>query len=198
MFNVRQAVISDLPYLYEICLKTANKGGDATHLFADAYLVGQFFAAPYLFFELETCFVAEKKGQPIGYIVGTSDTLAYNQWLNKNWLPDLRKKYPVCPSQQDLELFLYDTIHREATSPSLVKDFPSHLHIDLLPVAQGQGLGAKLMSTFLDALRKKQSKGVFLGVDDRNERALLFYQKIGYTVIVQEPGVVYMGMKLND
>lgn len=196
MFNVRSANYSDLPYLYDICLKTADKGGDASHLLSDAYLVGQFFVAPYLFFELDTCFIAEKNGVPIGYIVGTTDSLAYNQWLNEKWLPDLRKKYPKNPSNGDLELFLFDTVHKDATSPSLIKDYPSHLHIDLLPIAQGQGLGAKLMTTFLDKLKLKMSPGVFLGVDDRNERALLFYKKYGYEVVVQEPGVVYLGMKL--
>jgi len=39
---------SDLPYLYNICLKTSDKGGDASSLFTDAFLtqVSEFFLAP--------------------------------------------------------------------------------------------------------------------------------------------------------
>ena len=198
MFEVRAANFSDLPYLYDICLKTADQGGDASSMFTDPHLVGQFFVAPYLFFELDTCFVAEKDGRPIGYIVGTSDSLSFNAWLNKHWLPEVRKKYPKCPNKTDLELFLYDIVHKDATSPTLADNYPSHLHIDLLPAGQGQKLGTKLMTTFLDALKQKKSSGVFLGVDDRNERALVFYEKYGYNIIQQEPGVIYLGLNLTQ
>ncbi|MDX1475111.1 MAG: GNAT family N-acetyltransferase [Reinekea sp.] len=196
MFNIRSANISDLPYLYEICLKTGNRGGDASDFFNDPYLIGQYFVAPYLFFELDLCFVAELDGIPIGYIVGTSDTAKYNEWLSSQWLPHLRLKYPRRPTKTDLDSFLLDVVHNEPDLPSHCGEFPAHLHIDLLPIAQGQGLGQQLMTRFLNSLREKATKGVYLGVDDLNKKAVKFYQKYGYQLISQQPGVIYLGLAL--
>ena len=54
---IRNVEFSDIPYLYEICLKTGASGKDAAGLFYDPYLLGQYYAAPYAFFEKELCFV---------------------------------------------------------------------------------------------------------------------------------------------
>jgi hypothetical protein len=35
---IRKAVLSDIPYLYDICLKTGDKGNDASALFYDPYI----------------------------------------------------------------------------------------------------------------------------------------------------------------
>jgi hypothetical protein len=56
---IRRAALSDLPYLYEICLKTGDAGKDASALFNDPYLMGQYYATPYLLFPAGICFVVE-------------------------------------------------------------------------------------------------------------------------------------------
>ena len=38
---------------------------------------------------------------------------------------------------------------------TLQRDFPSHLHIDLMRRAQGQGIGGRMIKTILAALRAK-------------------------------------------
>jgi len=64
--NIRNAVLSDLPYLYEICLKTGADGGDASTDFTDPWLLGQYYAAPYPVYNARFCFVVEKKPSPLG------------------------------------------------------------------------------------------------------------------------------------
>ncbi|MDR2797203.1 MAG: hypothetical protein LBB80_02570 [Treponema sp.] len=56
---VRPACGSDLPYLYEICLKTGDAGNDASGLFYDPLLLGQYYGAPYFFYDPSLCFVAK-------------------------------------------------------------------------------------------------------------------------------------------
>ena len=56
-FKIRNYHPCDLVSLYRICLLTADSGGDASHLYSDPDLVGQFYAAPYAVYEPELCFV---------------------------------------------------------------------------------------------------------------------------------------------
>ena len=53
---------------------------------------------------------------------------------------------------------------RRALPTPVVARYPSHLHIDLLPRAQGQGHGRLLIESLLDLLRAEGSGGVHLGV----------------------------------
>ncbi len=63
---------------------------------------------------------------------------------------------------------------------ALFERFPAHMHIDLLPRAQGQGLGRRLVETLSEALRGRGVPGLYLGVDDRNEGAIAFYHRVGF------------------
>lgn len=195
--TIRPAQLSDLPYLYDICLKTGLNGEDASDALRDPFMVGHYFAAPYLFFEPDACFVVDLDGRPSGYIIGTSDTATYHQWLNRQWLPQLRSKYPLTSGISALESFLYDIIHEDALTAPFCDDYPAHLHIDLLPNCQGQGLGRQLINVFNEALQPKQSPGIHLGVSLANEGACAFYQKMNFHEIEREGNARFMGLKLR-
>lgn len=73
-------------------------------------------------------------------------------------------------------------IHKPLRTPDeLAARFPSHLHIDLLPRLQARGLGRRLISTFVAALRDQGSPGVHLHVTRANQRAVEFYRHVGFT-----------------
>ena len=59
-FNIRPYHPSDLPNIYRICLKTAKSGKDGTDLYKYPDLIGNYFAAPYVNFEPELCFIITK------------------------------------------------------------------------------------------------------------------------------------------
>lgn len=195
--SIRQAQLTDLPYLYDICLKTGLNGGDATEALRDPYMVGQYFAAPYLFFEPEACFVYDIDNKPAGYIIGTSDTRAFNDWFNAQWIPQLRQKYPYCAGQSALEHFLYDIIHQDVITSDFTDQYPSHLHIDLLPSCQGRGVGKQLIEKYIETMKAQQVSGVHLGVSLENERACRFYEKLGFHEIERTDGASFMGMDLR-
>ena len=58
-YSIRQASASDLPYIYDICRLTGKVGKDCTPLISDHHIVGQYFAAPYIHYEMDTCFVVD-------------------------------------------------------------------------------------------------------------------------------------------
>ena len=195
--NIRQAVPSDIPYAYQICLKTGDTGQDATGLLNDEFIIGQYFAAPYLHYEIDTCFVLEVDRIPSGYIIGASETNDFNDWMNTRWLPHIRKIYTRdMLAKSDLEKFLLDLIHKDCLMHDYLQDYPSHLHIDLLPIAQKQGFGKKMMHTLLTRMKEKGSKGLHLSVSENNTNAIGFYKKLGFSELKRESGEVIMAISL--
>ena len=191
---IRRAVLPDLPYLYEICLKTGDSGKDATHLYNDPYIVGQYFSAPYLLFPDGIVFVVEYECRPQGYIVSAPNTEAYRQWMEEVWLPPLRTRYPQ-PYEPELirserESWLLGLIHKkhlpiDTAAEPWFKDYPAHLHIDLLPRIQGKGLGRGLMNQLFAELKRQGVPGIQLGVSKLNTGAVAFYNKIGFSVLLE-------------
>jgi ribosomal protein S18 acetylase RimI-like enzyme len=187
--SIRSAVGPDIPYLYEICLKTGDAGKDASGLFYDSLLLGQYYAAPYFFHDPSLCFIAEYQGIPQGYILTAAETEAFNQWMEQVWLPPLCRRYPEpYPSERTkspFERHLVSLLHQPLTSPDRapLPSYPAHLHIDLLPSIQGQGAGNMLMRTLWNALTRRGCPGVHLGVSKSNPRAIAFYHKEGFSTL---------------
>ena len=196
--TIRKAVLSDIPYLYEICLKTGNSGKDATDIYFNPYLIGSFYAAPYLLFPDGICFIAESDYRPQGYIIAAPDTTTFNKWMEEQWLPPLRKRYPLpFPPEKissEKEKNLIETLHKRQFpadtagmyTDDWLNDYPAHLHIDLLPCLQGKGMGRKLMDTLFAELKQRGIPGIHLGVGSSNTGAIEFYKKLGFSVLQEQ------------
>ena len=173
----------DLDALYRICLATGDSGHDASTLYRDPQLVGHLYAAPYAVLEPELALVAEDDRGVGGYIVGALDTLAFEARLEADWWPDLRRRYadPAGdPAKWKLDEVRAWQIHHPRPPPARITDpYPSHLHINLLPRLQGQGLGKALLDRWLARLAAAGSRGVHLGVSPANHRAIRFYRAYG-------------------
>ena len=194
---IRPASLADLPYLYDICLRTGYSGENASKLFHDPFMIGQYFAAPYVHYEIDLCSVITDGTNPQGYILGASDTGRFCDWMNTYWLPLIRRQYPAdSPVKSKLELFVVELINRDCKSPNFSDRYPSHLHIDLLPTVQGQGLGRKLIDRFTEQLRAKGSPGLHLSVGVRNTKAIAFYKQVGFSTLKRESGAVVMVKQL--
>ncbi|HKL58416.1 MAG TPA: GNAT family N-acetyltransferase [Sphaerochaeta sp.] len=198
MEHIRQATEQDIPYLYEISLKTTLSGLDGTEYFHDPYCVGHYYAAPYFFFEPSLCFIAvDEYNRPSGYIVGTSDTAAFKSWMNSHWLPPLKKHYAnITTYKSENEEDIIRLINKgpgEGVWEHV--GYPAHLHINLLDNLQGKGLGKALMLTFMEGVQKTGVEGIHLGVDGRNTRAFGFYEKMGFTKLKQPAWGAVFGLK---
>ena len=176
---------ADLPALYRICLATGDGGRDASAHYRDPLLVGHVFAAPYAIFEPQSAFVLEDEEGVGGYIVGAADTAPFEDTLEAQWWPELRRLYPDALRREN-ETLSFDRLmmryirHTPRTPAHICKSYPSHLHINLLPRLQGRGSGKRLMDRWLAAMRAAESKGAHLGVGAANERAVAFYRAHGF------------------
>jgi ribosomal protein S18 acetylase RimI-like enzyme len=190
---------SVLDALYEICLRTGAAGQDATELVEDPKLFGELYAAPYGVLEPEHAFVLDDgDGTAVGYVLGALDSTAFEARCESEWWPALRVRHPERPGGSTLDDLLVHLIHhRSAPDPQLVTTYPSHLHIDLLPGAQRQGWGRRLLETLYDALRADGSTGVHWGVSTRNEPAIAFYRHLGSTELAGDAVVRTFGRRFS-
>lgn len=202
--RVRRYQPADLPDLYEICLRTGDGGADASGRYRDGHLLGHLYAAPYGVLEPERAFVLEDDAGVCGYVVGALDTRAFHRLARETWLPPLRRRYPrpggdpaSWTADERLIARFYDPESCfPLRLPEPLRSYPSHLHIDLLARAQGQGFGRRLLETFLTELRRHGSPGVHLGVGVRNERAIAFYRRIGFADAYRDHGGAALVMTL--
>jgi ribosomal protein S18 acetylase RimI-like enzyme len=197
--DIRSYEPRDEPRLYEICLRTGDAGGDATGMYADPLLPGHVYVGPYLSLAPEYAFVLDPgDGLAVGYVLGVLDTDAFTDACEQSWWPALRRRYPEPagdPATPDERLMAL--IHHPLRwSAEVTARYPSHLHIDLLPEAQGRGHGRALMERLFRALAEAGSPGVHLGVARANQRAIGFYRRLGFVELEGSPGGLTMGLPL--
>lgn len=187
--------------LYEICLRTAASGKDATDSFEDPRLPGDIFLAPYLRYAPDLAWVLARPDRPAsGYVLGVADTVSFERTLEREWWPALRARRGAEPVREGTaDAFARTWIDRPPTvRADVAAAYPAHLHIDLLPEAQGGGNGSRLIHTLLGALRARGVRGVHLGVGKANTGAVGFYRHLGFEELVDEPAALVLGMDLQD
>ena len=197
---IRPVEPADLDALYRVCLRTGDAGEDATDRFADPRLLGDVYVGPYLMMPSGVGFTGVENGLPSGYVLATVDTRRFEAECEAEWWPQLRERHPQPvvddPSTDDAEIIAL-IHHPESPPDEVVARFPAHLHIDLLPALQGRGVGREMMARLLDELQARAVPGVHLGVDARNQRAVGFYEHLGFSHLDDTDDVV-MGMRLEE
>lgn len=200
MSSIRPYRPSDRASLFEVCVRTADAGEDATGVFSDDELWGLLFAVPYVERHPDLAWVVETDDERvIGYIVATDDTDAFEAWFRDEWWPQFADRFPAVaePETREEKMLAYAYGRRPGAEPNAA-EYPAHLHIDLLPETQGQGLGRELMRTLFDELARRGVKGLHLGMDPANTGAAAFYERLGMTPLPSAPGGQSYGVTFGD
>jgi ribosomal protein S18 acetylase RimI-like enzyme len=197
--HIRKASPIDTDALFDICLRTADAGGDATALYSEPHLPGYIWVAPYAVLEPDFAFVlADAEEAPLGYVVGTPDSHGFANRLEREWWPHVRHKIaglvPRTPADEISLAHIASPLSED--DEWLLTEYPAHLHINLLPAAQSGGWGRRLIEAELQELRAHASPGVHLGVSPKNVRAQGFYRHVGFTDISRN-GQVLFSMRLR-
>ncbi|MBV8684365.1 MAG: GNAT family N-acetyltransferase [Caulobacteraceae bacterium] len=185
MLSIRPFRREDLRALYAVALQTGDAGQDASALHQDGDLVGHIYAAPYALLEPDLAIVAEDATGVAGYVVGALDSDAWHARLEREWWPDLRRRYPD-PSgtphkSWSADQFRAYVIHHPQPPPEQVKQaFPAHIHLNLLPRVQGQGVGALLLAAWFEAAGRRGVGAAHVGVNHTNARGLRFWASQGF------------------
>jgi ribosomal protein S18 acetylase RimI-like enzyme len=195
---VRKFQEEDRPGLYHICLATGDSGANAVHLYNQKDMLGEIYVGPYLSFQPDLSFTLIQDGVA-GYALAALDTTSFENTLSNEWWPLILEKYsnrsPENFNEREKNLFRYIQ-NPPLRSKEVIHQYPSHLHIDLLEKAQGRGIGKAMMLLLLETLREQGSKGVHLGMGAQNDRAFIFYTKLGFTLLDKNDDEWTMGLKL--
>lgn len=192
---VRLATPADADAIARICLLTGDGAQDATGVFCDDEAVSDVYATPYLHGPGGFALVWDEGTGPLGYVLGTSDTAAFQQWFTGEWWPRVgAHRRPRARKDSGLLLAAADPSRMLGTH---VAEYPAHLHIDLLPAAQGRGAGRALMEAAIALLAQRGVAGVHLGVDAANAGALAFYPRVGFDVLSEHDGGVTFGRRIQ-
>ncbi len=195
-FTIRVATAEDEAALSDICVRTADRGKDASDHYSDYQYPGLIWALPYLRFCRDTCLVLTRHGKVVGYAVGTPDTLQFEATLKNSWWPELRQRFGQRAALSPGDRYVLDYFHEPEVAPNdIATRFPAHLHINLLPDAQGKGMGRELLEALLCSLKRSGATGVHLGVNHLNEPVTEFYRKVGFAEIARLPSII-MAMDL--
>ncbi|CAE6383057.1 unnamed protein product [Rhizoctonia solani] len=193
-YTVRPVTTADRPILSRICLLTGDAGQSAEGQYHYPELLGLVYAEPYAVVEPWFGFVManEGTGVVVGYMIGTPDTRLFEKNIEKDWYEELRKKYtkdPYPEGSTPSDKHMINVIHNPDTAPEeVIAVSQPHIHIDLLPAAQGQGWGTKLIGKAVEYLKKQGKDSLFVGIDSRNARARSFYLAIGFESVKTADG----------
>ncbi len=204
--TIRPARPGDERGAYYVCLKTGDNGGDGEPFYRqDPDALGRIFVGPYLAYEPEPSLVLEDPEGICGYALGAFDSRTFYSRYETEWRPRLCARFPAPqgdPSRWTRTQQVYHWYHHpDYFCPEPYATYPAHLHIDLLPRAQGRGYGRRMLEQVMDTLRQRGAPGAHLGLSVLNPRAFGFYERLGFRELVRvgsgADGCIYMGKILQ-
>jgi ribosomal protein S18 acetylase RimI-like enzyme len=202
--TIRPARPSDQAGAYHVCLKTGDYGKDGEPFYReDPDALGRIFVGPYLEFEPDLSLILEDDQGVCGYAFAAQDSHAFYDRYEKEWRPKLVANFPM-PKSDPANWTRVQHVHSwyhnpDYFCPEPYAEYPSHLHIDLLPRNQGRGYGRRMMEMLMAKLRARGSPGAHLGVSANNFPAQAFYKKLDFHELARvgagNDAVIYMGRK---
>jgi GNAT superfamily N-acetyltransferase len=193
--RIRPFAPDDLEACYAVSLATGFEGGDASHLYRDRKLMGHIYLAPYALLEPTLALVVEDGEGVAGFAVGTADTMSWEERLERDWWPSLRGRYAdsadVPAEERTPDQRRAFMIHHPAATPSEVSArYPAHLHMNLLPRTQRQGVGSTLLDVWLETVGPR---AVHVGVNRANAGGARFWAALGFEALPVAGRTLWMG-----
>ncbi|MBO4359213.1 MAG: GNAT family N-acetyltransferase [Erysipelotrichaceae bacterium] len=130
----------------------------------------------YAFNAKDSCFVAldTENNEVLGYIIAEPDFQRYKNHILNEYMPEAKAL------REDFEDILKEEIRPYEKWNG---EYDAHMHMDVKPGHQHQGIGTMLIQRMFEHLKDIGSKGVMLQVSKRNENANRFYEKNGMEII---------------
>ena len=179
--HIRKFENKDIIAVREICHATADKSLRENK--RAVKLILRLFCNYYIEQEPENCFVVvDEQDDVIGYILCARN---YNEWKTRFSEQYLKIYHPLA------------RLIGKSTIRSFQKygtEYPAHLHINMRPGYEGQGIGTRLMDTLITHLLATNIHGLALGVSTNNKRGQKFYQKYGFHILEKKKWDVIMGI----
>ncbi|NHJ06322.1 MAG: N-acetyltransferase [Candidatus Heimdallarchaeota archaeon] len=197
--EIRKIEETDKDSLIDICYITGDYF--LKTIYPDPYLFSLFWCLYYVWYETNNSFVAvdSEKNKIIGYIFSTLNT----HYQEKNFKIVMQSK--IRDRIKELKLYSIKTwivtwflLNRPTTQKrkKILNKYPAHLHINILPEYQRQGIGWKLMRTLELHLKENNIIGYHLEVSANNNVGINFYKKYDLDLLMKTSRNLIFGRKL--
>ncbi len=162
-------------YKEDVRFVCCNSEGPCTWSERKQHLILTTYCDYFIEKEGNNCFVAvDENDRAIGYVLCAENYDNFKKVFRKEYLPRFKKYEIDCRMVAILSTFIQS---------KLKKEYPAHMHIDILPEYQRMGLGHKLMDALCENLKEKKVKGVCLTMFSGNKKGGNFYRKYGFTLL---------------
>jgi ribosomal protein S18 acetylase RimI-like enzyme len=200
--KVRKYVKTDLEDIIDICYHTGFMGEDLTGKgkFNDKKLFGYLFCFYYPCYEKDNCYVAvDSEEKIIGYIIGTTNSKKQLQRFILKMSARILYRllfYTLWWHTESFRTVMHflRSLFREHDPINLFSEYPAHLHINILPGHQGEGVGRRLLSQFENHMKDLKVPGIHLKTSNYNNKAITFYLKAGYNKYYENANSVWPGV----
>ncbi|XP_031838297.1 O-GlcNAcase isoform X2 [Nomia melanderi] len=177
IYTIRPYLTSDEEAVYAVCNKIY--GSTMSSAVADRLISG------FLTLSSELCMVVEDESGVVGYALAALNVKTHNQKLAVSLIPELRLKYPLDDSINDMPQNVQDAIRHfhsfvPDVSEQLCRQHPSKLLCAVLPCLTDQSVPKRLITCILAALRANGSFGVHTTIPSTDKEAHEFYSKLGF------------------
>jgi ribosomal protein S18 acetylase RimI-like enzyme len=181
--EIRKFVKADKKAIQDIAYLTGYMGESAEQFWPHKQSFAEIWTSYYIDHEPDSLYVAIKDNSVVGYLTGCLNTALSPK--SEDIFQSAIMKYGLLfrpGTASFLWRAMLDAImdKRSAKSDFIDERWPAHLHINLIPLARGTGLGAALMQSWLEQLRQARSPGCRLSTLVENTRAVSFFEKMGF------------------
>ncbi len=166
--KIRKYKASDRAAVRQLVYRTALLGKSAALFFRGEEVIADALSVYFTDYEPGSAFVAESRGQVIGYLIGAKNKAVAESIFNRRiFLPLLIKAvfkgtFLNLNNLKFISACLVDFLKNGIKTPDFSHDYPATFHMNLAEGYRGQGIGTRLTRVYLDYLRSAGVPGVHL------------------------------------
>jgi len=173
----------------KLACDTALLGDSLDFCFGDREVLGDVLTLYFTDYEPESCFVAVKESEVVGYVTGARSTLQMNRVLRAKILPRIIVKILLRGTllRRNAARFLFHAATSyfggEFSDPPEADQFPATLHVNVDENWRRTNTGTRLMERCLEFLRHEKVTGVRVSTMSMEARS--FFERLGFTLLFE-------------
>lgn len=187
--QIRKFELKDRKEVRQISHDTAFMGEPASVFFDGREIISDALSLYFTDLEPESCFVAQANQEVVGYLFGAKNMSASEKLISKKIMP--RLFLPALTSSVLLKkkniVFIFKVllslIKGEFITPDFNKAYPAILHINIKDGFRNLDIGSRLISAYLEYLKKEKIRGVHLAT--MSKEAGNFFAKQGFQLLYE-------------
>lgn len=186
-YLIRKFVAQDKTDIRRISCDTAFLNLSREQIFQDDEILADALTLYFTDYEPGACFVALDNTSVIGYLIGSKDVRMMKRVMSVTIVPMLlrkifhRKTLLHKTNMRFLYYCLLSFLKGEFFMRDFSKEFPATLHINIESAYRNQGIGERLIETYINFLRQSKVKGVHFST--LSESAKNFFLKMGFDIL---------------